>query len=227
MTFGGPERTLGRPFLERVRRKSRGRALPVPWPQRRSIDFASLGGDAGYIGAAGVARLEYRKLAAPRVRTGRDLLMRWRAGRCRRDWLGFCTRKAHQRGHICWPSATPCLDGLWCFWRRSRSTNSPVMRYSPLPYPAFAPVRSRFAAGAGCPRDPLALGPGVFWLLLGCRMLEGRRVRTGDHRHADGDRRPSRANAASGRGYCGTDCPVRRALPEHHDRDRCGSCVTS
>jgi hypothetical protein len=31
--------------------------------ERTVIDFANLGGDAGYIGAAGVARLEYRKHA--------------------------------------------------------------------------------------------------------------------------------------------------------------------
>lgn len=61
MTFGGAEAPLGRRFLERVREEVQRRALPIP-AQKTSIEFAQLGGDAGYIGAAGLARLEYRRL---------------------------------------------------------------------------------------------------------------------------------------------------------------------
>jgi glucokinase len=62
MTFGGSERELGRRFLDRVRQEVRRLARPV-LAQKTIIDFATLGGDAGYIGAAGVARQEYLKLA--------------------------------------------------------------------------------------------------------------------------------------------------------------------
>lgn len=64
MTFGGNDTELGRRFLDRVREEVRRRAFPVP-AQRTKIEFASLGGDAGYIGAAGLARLAWRKLRAP------------------------------------------------------------------------------------------------------------------------------------------------------------------
>ena len=60
MDFGGHETELGRAFLERIRREVRERALPV-LAEKTVIDFAALGGDAGYIGAAGVARLAYRR----------------------------------------------------------------------------------------------------------------------------------------------------------------------
>jgi glucokinase len=60
MTFGGHESALGRQFLERVREEVRRRAFPV-LAEQTIIDFAALGADAGYIGAAGVARLEHRK----------------------------------------------------------------------------------------------------------------------------------------------------------------------
>ncbi len=56
MTFGGPQTALGKKFLEDLRSEVRERAFPV-LASRIRIDFASLGGDAGYIGAAGVARL--------------------------------------------------------------------------------------------------------------------------------------------------------------------------
>lgn len=59
MTFGGPDSALGRRFLERVREEVRRRAFPV-LAQRTVIDFASLGGDAGFVGAAGLARLAHR-----------------------------------------------------------------------------------------------------------------------------------------------------------------------
>jgi glucokinase len=60
MTFGGPERELGRRFLNRVREEVRRLARPV-LARETVVDFASLGGDAGFIGAAGVARLEHLK----------------------------------------------------------------------------------------------------------------------------------------------------------------------
>jgi glucokinase len=58
MTFGGAATPLGRRFLDEIKVEVRKRAFPVP-ASRTKIDFASLGGDAGYIGAAGCARLEF------------------------------------------------------------------------------------------------------------------------------------------------------------------------
>lgn len=60
MTFGGADRPLGQKFLDRIRQEFRARAFPV-LAKRVAIDFASLGGDAGYIGAAGLARASYRR----------------------------------------------------------------------------------------------------------------------------------------------------------------------
>ena len=60
MTFGGGESELGRRFVERIRQEVRQRAFPV-LAEKVQVDFASLGGDAGYIGAAGIARLAHRK----------------------------------------------------------------------------------------------------------------------------------------------------------------------
>jgi glucokinase len=60
MTFGGHDTELGRKFLARVKQEVQRRAFPV-LAERIVIDYATLGGDAGYIGAAGVARLEHRK----------------------------------------------------------------------------------------------------------------------------------------------------------------------
>jgi glucokinase len=62
MTFGGRNSELGRRFLLKVEAEVRRLALILP-AQKTVLDFAALGGDAGYIGAAGVARLEYRALA--------------------------------------------------------------------------------------------------------------------------------------------------------------------
>ncbi len=58
MTFGGEQASLGREFLERIRQTVPPRLLP-PLRDQVNIIFATLGGDAGYIGAAGLARLEY------------------------------------------------------------------------------------------------------------------------------------------------------------------------
>jgi glucokinase len=60
MTFGGHATELGRRFLATVKDEVERRALPIP-AARTSIDFALLGGDAGYIGVAGLARLDYRR----------------------------------------------------------------------------------------------------------------------------------------------------------------------
>lgn len=59
MTFGQHKTELGRRFLARIRSEVQSRAFPVPF-ERTTIDYATLGGDAGYIGAAGDAR---RRLA--------------------------------------------------------------------------------------------------------------------------------------------------------------------
>jgi len=58
MTFGRDQTAVGRRFLAELRHEVRLRAFPVPYA-RTVIDFASLGGHAGFIGAAGCARLKY------------------------------------------------------------------------------------------------------------------------------------------------------------------------
>lgn len=58
MTFGRTETPLGRRFLQTIKDEVKKRAFHVPF-ERTKIDFATLGGDAGYIGAAGCARLKF------------------------------------------------------------------------------------------------------------------------------------------------------------------------
>jgi glucokinase len=60
MTFGENESQIGRHFLQRIRDEVRPRLLE-PLRDTLRIEYASLGGDAGYIGAAGLARLEHTK----------------------------------------------------------------------------------------------------------------------------------------------------------------------
>lgn len=60
MDFGGADDEIGGQFLERIREEVRRRAFPV-LSERIVIDFASLGGDAGYLGAAGIARADHLK----------------------------------------------------------------------------------------------------------------------------------------------------------------------
>lgn len=60
MTFGGRDTELGRQFLATVKEEIHRRALPIP-AEKTTVDFAMLGGDAGYIGVAGLARLDYRR----------------------------------------------------------------------------------------------------------------------------------------------------------------------
>jgi glucokinase len=64
MTFGGHDSDLGLRFLGWIKEEIERRAFRR-LAQRTAIDFANLGGDAGYIGAAGLARAEYRKLTHP------------------------------------------------------------------------------------------------------------------------------------------------------------------
>jgi len=59
MTFGGQASPLGREFLERIREEVRPRLLK-PLDELVQIQFAELGSNAGYIGAAGLARKESR-----------------------------------------------------------------------------------------------------------------------------------------------------------------------
>ncbi len=61
MNFGGEQHKVGRKFIERVREEFRSRAFEVV-AQGTRIAFASLGGDAGYIGAAGLGRAAHRRL---------------------------------------------------------------------------------------------------------------------------------------------------------------------
>ncbi len=55
MTFGEHDSPTGRAFLERIKQEVRARAFPF-LAEKTTIDYASLGGDAGFIGAAGLAR---------------------------------------------------------------------------------------------------------------------------------------------------------------------------
>jgi glucokinase len=61
MNFGGPTSTVGQKFLARIRQVFAERTFPNVLAGT-TIDFASLGGDAGYIGAAGFARKEFHAL---------------------------------------------------------------------------------------------------------------------------------------------------------------------
>ena len=63
MTFGGHGTELGRKFLGRIREEVRRRAFPT-LAKKTVIDFAQVGGDAGFIGAAGLAREAYRRRPA-------------------------------------------------------------------------------------------------------------------------------------------------------------------
>jgi len=63
MTFGGEQAAVGRAFIERIRAEVRSRTFPL-LAEKTQIHFASLGGDAGYIGAAGLARAAERHRAS-------------------------------------------------------------------------------------------------------------------------------------------------------------------
>jgi glucokinase len=63
MTFSADGTDLGRRFLDRIKEEVCRRAFRV-LAERTEIKFAALGGDAGYIGSAGIARLEHRRKQA-------------------------------------------------------------------------------------------------------------------------------------------------------------------
>lgn len=58
--FGGGMIAAGPPFLEAIRAEIQARAFPVPAARVR-VEYAALGGEAGFIGAAGCARLSFGK----------------------------------------------------------------------------------------------------------------------------------------------------------------------
>lgn len=60
MTFGGADSQLGQRFLAQVTKEVKTRSFEAI-AESLVIDFAILGSDAGYIGAAGLAREEYMK----------------------------------------------------------------------------------------------------------------------------------------------------------------------
>ena len=62
MTFGGQDSNVGRSFLQAIREEFRQRCFGVV--AETQIEFAILGGDAGFIGAAGIARSKWQQFAA-------------------------------------------------------------------------------------------------------------------------------------------------------------------
>jgi glucokinase len=72
MTFGGMASALGRKFIEHIRSEARPRMLQ-PLRDVVAIEFASLGGDAGFIGSAGLARVDYNKASGPVTTLGQNL----------------------------------------------------------------------------------------------------------------------------------------------------------
>ncbi|MCC9607470.1 ROK family protein [Blastopirellula sp. JC732] len=58
VNFGGADSPLGTMFIERVREEVKRRAFPVPG-KKTAIRFTSLGANAGYLGACGLARQAY------------------------------------------------------------------------------------------------------------------------------------------------------------------------
>jgi glucokinase len=58
MTFGQHQTELGRAFLETLRNEVKKRTFPITG-ERTVIDYASLGSEAGFIGAAACARIKY------------------------------------------------------------------------------------------------------------------------------------------------------------------------
>ncbi|MCA9178023.1 MAG: ROK family protein [Planctomycetales bacterium] len=59
MNFGGMASAVGRRFLARIQSQFRAKTFPT-LAERTKIDFAALGGDAGYLGAAGLARSAHK-----------------------------------------------------------------------------------------------------------------------------------------------------------------------
>jgi glucokinase len=63
MNFGGTETAVGKMFLERIRNEVKRMTFPV-MRNKVHIDFALLGGKAGFVGAAGIARSMHQKSAS-------------------------------------------------------------------------------------------------------------------------------------------------------------------
>ena len=61
MDFGGIQSHVGMRFLKRIEATFRQRSFEYV-ANGTKIEFASLGGDAGYLGAAGIARMEHKRL---------------------------------------------------------------------------------------------------------------------------------------------------------------------
>ncbi|MES2788731.1 MAG: ROK family protein [Planctomycetota bacterium] len=59
MTFGADSTELGRRFLQEIRNEVKKRAFPIPYA-KTILKYASLNNDAGFIGAAGCARLKFK-----------------------------------------------------------------------------------------------------------------------------------------------------------------------
>jgi len=62
MNFGGAKSPVGMRFLKRIEDTFRTRSFKYVAAGTK-IEFATLGGDAGYLGAAGIARMEFKKLS--------------------------------------------------------------------------------------------------------------------------------------------------------------------
>lgn len=61
--FGGADTALGRSFLDGIVAEAKRLTFPVV-AKEMQVSFAQLGSDAGYVGAAGVARAEFMKSAS-------------------------------------------------------------------------------------------------------------------------------------------------------------------
>lgn len=59
MTFGADKTDLGRRFLQEIRNEVKKRAFPIPYA-KTILKYASLHNDAGFIGAAGCAKLKFK-----------------------------------------------------------------------------------------------------------------------------------------------------------------------
>jgi glucokinase len=59
MTFGAEKTELGRRFLQEIRNEVKKRAFPIPYA-KTILKYASLHNDAGFIGAAGCAKLKFK-----------------------------------------------------------------------------------------------------------------------------------------------------------------------
>jgi glucokinase len=80
MTFGMKQTDLGRLFLDHVRQEVKRRTFPM-LAERTLIDFASLGADAGFIGAAGIARVDHFKSRRPQGPNAQAALTQTRSTR--------------------------------------------------------------------------------------------------------------------------------------------------